>query len=348
MFNTKKLFEKLTSAWPIGAKIRERINALFTKVYQQPAPVRPAFSQSHYSFNTLQTNLKPVGNKMVLLRVVLAKLFKNPLIEQLIQTAFAGKPFTVEFVPLDTLYSEGECNFDTKTIRIGKNQSLSVIVSTLIFELCNASNINLGKISINQFNSAESYALAMEKAEYLTYEQHVKLLKSLLLDNDFIGTLEGVGESSADLKNEICHAFKSFDEYWHGANTQQSAKDFTHSEYYRRHFEDFAKLNGYFRKQPMLVPGFHGEQKSTSILALQFHSKEAKELFATISMNPDALAILEQYQLPIVAYLAKCTNKSNLQAFQSLNPTEQTYFMTQFAKRKSQIIELQQSKPPRP
>ncbi len=339
MLDPRNLIEKITTfASPIGAKVREHINTLLQAASLQPkAPVRPTFSKACYSFKTLQTDLRPTGHKMVLLRLLLTKLFKIPQFEQLIQTAFRGKPFKVEFVPKDAIYSEGECNFVTKSIKIAADQSLSVIVSTLIFELCNASNQALSQISLNQFSSADDYALAMERAEYNTYQQHITLLKSLLLNNDFMITLDSVGENVSTLENEVRDAFKSFDEYWQGANTEYHG--YSHCEYYRRHYNDFIKLNAYFQKQPALVPGYLAAQSSTSLLALQFHSKEAKELFRTISLNANALAILEQYQLPIVACLAKCTTPSNLQGFKALNPAEQVLFMTTFAKRNNQLIE---------
>jgi hypothetical protein len=341
MFNPKNLFEKFTTlAWPIGEKIRERINALLAAANPPPkAPLRETFSKANYSFKTLQADLRPIGNKKVLLRLLLTKLFKDPQFEKLVLKAFEGKSFKVEFVPKGTLYSEGECNFATKSIKIATDQSLSVILSTLIFELCNASNQTLSKISLNQFSCADDYALAMERAEYVTYKQHIELMQSLLQNKDFISTLEGVGENVNTFNDEVRDAFKNFAEYWQGANIKQNGTDYSHCEYYRRHYNDFTTLNGHFQKQPILVPGYISKHSGTSVLASQFHSKDAKELFLAITMNANALAILEQYQLPIAACLAKCTNPTNLQNFKALNTAEQVLFMTSFAKRNHQMIE---------
>lgn len=340
MLYPRNLIERVTTlAWPISEKIRERINALMTAAYPEPkTPACSNFSKANYTFKTLQTDLRPTGNKIVFLRLLFNSLFKIPQFEELISSSFSGKPFTVNFVANDTIYSEGECNFATKSIKIAADKNLSIILSTLIFELCNASNQALAAISLNQYSNADDYALAMERAEYDTYKKHIELLKILMQNDHFKSTLEGVGENLNNLNDEILSSFKNFDEYWQGANALQNGNNYSHCEYYRRHYNDFTKLNGHFQKQPTLVPGYLAKKNSHS-LASQFSSKEAKELFHTISLNANALAVLEQYQLPIVACLAKCTNQRNLQGFKKLNPAEQILFMTAFAKRNNQIIE---------
>jgi len=341
MLNPTLLYETLTTlAWPIAAKIRESIHTLFQQASPKPKnPIRPTFAKTQLSFNNLQTDLKPIGAKMVLLRLALSTLFKDSQISALISVAFNGKPFNVYFVPNETIYSEGECNFATQQIRIAKEQRLTTIISTLLFELCNASNQALAKIALNQFATADSYALAMEQAEYHSYQKHINLLSILVRNANFMSTLEGIGENVNDLAAERRDAYQSFDEYWQAANSQIGAKAFTHSEYYRRHYQDFTKLNGHFQKQPILVPGFLATPKKTSILASQFHSNEAKTLYTAISANPQALALLEQYQLPIAACLAKNANQNNLRGFKALNTAEQVLFITQFAKRNNQLIE---------
>lgn len=317
------LFERLKSfAVPIGNGIRKKLQSLLALNSPNTKPHAP-FTRRAYQFNTLTINLAGAGNP-VLLRVALSRLFKTPAIIALVAKAFNGAPFKVEFVAQNDIYSEGECSFISKTIRIAKEQSLTHTLSTLIFELCNASNPALVNMELNQFSSANEYALALEQAEYLSYQKHISLLRMLLSSTEFVSTLEGVGANPAILQAQIHNAFQSFEEYWQGANTLATNKDCTHSDYYRRHFEKH-------KSKPLIF-------SDRSDLSSFFISKEAKELFKMIRQNPQAFAILQGYQKPIVACLANSTTKQNLEGFKALNSSEQVCFIRKYAERKSQPL----------
>ncbi|MGE3320148.1 MAG: hypothetical protein AB7I18_12720 [Candidatus Berkiella sp.] len=324
------LFEKLKIfAFPVGSVISQKMMALLARY--TPSPIQTLSSsvgKSHqFTLNTLAMDLSGLGNKRVLFKVLLTRLFKTQQVLSLVTDAFEGSSFKVEFTSKTNIYSDGECSFASKTIRIAKEESLTHILSTFIFELCNASNPVLANMTLNQFSSADEYAIAMEHAEYLSYQQHIQLLSLLLKDSDFVNTLEGIGGNPGILQAEILNAFQSFEGYWQAANTLTQHITCTHSEYYRRHFQGF-------KNQPLIF-------SERCDLGSLFISNEAKELFKAISQNPQAWAILQQCQKPIVACLAKSTNKHNLQGFKGLNPSEQVCFIRKYVERKSHLTPMQ-------
>lgn len=344
-------FDKVISfAAPISQNIRERISAFMQATQEKPKPAPKPFLRTQLSFNGMQADLRPVASKMVLLRMVLSKLFKIPQVEMLINRAFEGKPFTLSFVEHRDLFSEGECNFAKQQINIRKDLNLTNIVSTLVYELCNASNTELKNVLAKRYENEHDYAQAIESAEYLTYQNHISLLTTLLNDQEFISTLDGVGENIDELRSEVNDAYQTFEAYWQGANKANENNGISHSEYYRSHFRKVsARPNESVTARPSITPAF-SLKTNHDPLAVLFHGPEAKELYQEISKNQQAIAMLKRFPAPVAASLAKNTTKRNLQGFMALNTTEQVVFISQYMQCKMknyQTVTSSQSNAPR-
>lgn len=342
-------------AAPISQNIRDRMYAFMQATKDKPKPPQKPFFGTQYQFNTLHSDLRPIANKMVLLKVVFARLFKVPQVEKLVSTAFGGKSFTLSFVNRNELFSEGECNFAKNQINIHKNLSVSNTVSTLLYELCNANNSALKNVLVNQFNDEDDYALAIEKAEYLSYQNHISLLSTLINDHEFVSTLEGVGENIDVMRAEVNDAYQTFDEYWQGANKANDNGGISHCEYYRKYYRNLKSADPVevqVQVPEPVTPGFSTFKATPSCtiddkLAVHFKSHEAKELLAEIGKNQQAIAMLKRIPSPIAACLAKNTTKRNLEGFKALNKAEQSAFISQYiqCKMKHYTSNVQSPKP---
>lgn len=332
-------------AAPISQTIRDRISIFMQATQEKPKPPRQPFIRTQLTFNNLQSDLSPIAHKMVLLKLVFSRLFKTPQIETLINRAFDGAPFTLSFVDSSKLYSQGECNFTQRQININKNLNLRNIVSTFLYELCNANNTKLKDTLTSHFKNEDDYALAIERAEFSSYQQHIAVLAALLNDKDFVSTLEGVGENVDELRTEVKNAFQTFDEYWKDANQSNKLNDVTHSDYYRNYYRK------HLSSQPAnvmtvptstpITPAFKATQNTNTqatndILAVHFQSTAAKEFFVEISKNQQAISMLRRIPAPIAATLANNVTPRNLQGYKALNLKEQAVFISQYAKCKMQ------------
>lgn len=332
-------------AAPISQTIRDRISIFMQATQEKPKPPREPFIRTQLTFNNLQSDLSPIAHKMVLLKLVFSRLFKTPQIETLINRAFDGAPFTLSFVDSSKLYSQGECNFTQRQININKNLNLRNMVSTFLYELCNANNTKLKDTLTLHFNNEDDYALAIESAEFSSYQQHIALLSALLNDQDFVSTLEGVGENVDELLSEVNNAFQTFDEYWKDANQSNKDNDVSHSDYYRHYYRKHlcfqpAKAVTMPASAP-ITPAFIATQNTNSqatndILAVHFKSTAAKEFFTEISKNQQAIAMLRRIPASITATLANNVTLRNLQGYKALNLREQAVFISQYAQRKMQ------------
>lgn len=329
IFSPFEKFKNFTR--PVGKLISQKIRSLFSlrPVRQSKASLPLKKHACQFKVHQLEIDLSGLDSNFVLLKLILKRLCKIPEIMHLCKSAFGGDPFKVVFAAQTDIFSEGECSFASKTIRIAKNQNLEQIISTLLFELCNAANPLLAHLSLSQFTSADEYAFAMENAEYRSYQHHLRLLSTILKYSEFVNTLEGVGANPFSFQIEILNGFRTFNEYWQAANTPTQNQPCSHSDFYRRHFKGF-------KQEP-----FISVQTDFSSL---FISNEAKELFNAIKQNSAAFALLQQYQKPIVACLANNTNQHNLLKFKALNVNEQTCFIRKFCELKNQLMLQHSSK----
>lgn len=334
---------------PLLSKISNRFKNLFSFSYLanearnfvwNATTVNSAVHQS-YTFKTMTFNLSSDPTKARQLKSLLNKVCTIPAINALIQHAFQGENFQVVFADRTELFSEGECHYHRKTIRIAKDQTLYNVLSTLLFELCNAANMQLSKILIQDYKNADDYALAMERAEFVTYQQHLRLLQLLQNNPEFTTQLSRVGENPRNLSLEINNGYRSFAEYWEGANRLHQ-KSYSHSEYYRRHYQQMRSLNQIFRErssQTLLFQFAQSHQKQArDELAIVFSSHAARELLATISANPNVLTIFNRFQKPLATCLAENVTPHTLQRFKALNAASQAHFLQEYAKRYNPLL----------
>ncbi|MGE3320149.1 MAG: hypothetical protein AB7I18_12725 [Candidatus Berkiella sp.] len=294
--------------------------------------------RSTLTFKTLRACLSSLGNKQAYVHFILNELFKIPEIELLISQAFSGKSFSVVFTKDDTLYSSGHCDFTNKTIHIAKELSISNMLSTLLFELCNASNPILDNTLHNSYNDEDSFAFAIEQAEYLTYRKHIALLAILVNNPAFNNALGEIAEDSELFQNEIRTAYTSFDEYWQAANTAHSGKPYSHADFYRRQYQLIVRLPEVYGALASLTPGFLAFKEETNDpLAKFFTSQPAQELLSIIRQNPQAHMILKVCSPATALNLAQKATPTNVQGFKALNAAEQVLFITEFVQRKMRL-----------
>ncbi len=308
---------------PLLSKISNRFKSLFSFSYLANATTVSTAVPQAFTFNTMTFDLTSEPTKARQLKSLLDQLCTIPAIISLIQHAFQGENFQVVFADRTELFSEGECHYHRKSIRIAQDQNIYNILSTLLFELCNAANLRLSTILIQDYENADDYALAMEQAEYDTYQQHIGLLQLLQNSKDFTTQLSRVGEDPRNFSLEINNGYHSFAEYWEGANRLQQ-KAYSHSEYYRRHYSSQTLLTQFMNCRPKQP---HAE------LAQVFSSNTARELLATISGSPNVLTVFNRYQKPLAACLAHHVTAHSLQRFKTLNVASQAYFLQEYAKR---------------
>lgn len=336
---------------PLFSKISNRFKRLFSFSYLAHearnfvwnATTVSSTAHRPFIFNTMTFDLSSHPSKALQLKSLLERLCSIPAMKALIQHAFRGDNFQVVFADRTALFSEGECHYHRKSIRIAREQSTYDILSTLLFELCNAANNRLSEILIKDYQNADDYALAMERAEFITYQQHLRLLQLLANNQEFTRLLSQMGENPRKLNLEINNAYKSFAEYWEGANRLHH-KAYSHSEYYRRHYQQMNALNQYFYQasssSPALHPQFDYSRQTQphSTLAKAFSSHTARELLETIKHNPNALSVFNRFQKPLATCLAKNVTAHSLQRFKTLNGASQTYFLQEYAKRYNPLL----------
>lgn len=316
---------------PLLSKISNRFKSLFSFSYLagNTASLAEAYV---FTFNTMTFHLSSDPTKARQLKSLLDTLCTIPTINTLIQHAFQGQNFQVVFADRTELFSEGECHYHRKIIRIAKNQTLYDTLSTLLFELCNAANMRLSRIFIKDYENADDYALAMEQAEFVTYQQHLRLLQLLQNNNEFTKQLSQVGENPISLSLEINNGYRSFAEYWEGANRLHH-KAYSHSEYYRRHFQQMRS------SQAQLIQFSQSIQKQPrGELAVVFSSHAARQLLATISSNQNVLTIFNRFQKSLATCLAENVTPHTLQRFKALNTASQAFFLQEYAKRYNPLL----------
>lgn len=307
-----------------------------------------------FTFAHIKIDLSSIKNKQTQLHQLFSVLFEVPAIKTVAMQIFDGQPCKVIFVDSDILYSEGDCNYQSRIIRIASSMSIYNILSTMLFEFCNAANISLARISVKHYQTADDYALAMERAEYLTYHRHIHLLVNLQRQESFKRVLKTLGEDSNEIQREINRSYLSFAEYWRGVNKAR-AKGYSHSEYYRIHYRQLQQLDHLFHKkdnktctssniivhQPVMITElYQNKPLGLNDLLPIFSSVTARDFLQAILENPAAFNILNRYQKPIAHYLAKHVTEKNLQKFKSLNLASQTYFLSQYVILNSHLIDM--------
>ncbi|HRE30479.1 MAG TPA: hypothetical protein PLD88_00760, partial [Candidatus Berkiella sp.] len=212
-----------------------------------------------FIFNILQAQLTPLGELKYNFHRALSMLFERKPFANLVAEAFNGQPFIVQIVDPACLYSEGDCDYQTKTIRLANNLYLYTLIITLLFELCNAANTNLAK---------QSY-VGCRNAEYLSYARYVNLLPTLRTYLDLISLVHKDGtDFTASIDHEIIGCYPSFAKYWSSVN-ETHGKEYSHSEYYRRGFRCYQQLlSGIAEYQPYVEPHveFYTSTEITSLI----------------------------------------------------------------------------------
>ncbi|MCS5712155.1 hypothetical protein [Candidatus Berkiella aquae] len=330
-----------------------QLNALFANLdvdtLRSPRDLTQLFVFAH-----IEIDLASIKSKQKQLLNIFSILFEIPAIKTIASQVFHGQPSKVLFVSDDELFSEGDCNYQSRIIRIASNISIYDIISTMLFEFCNAANTSLAVVSVKRFQTADDYALAMERAEYLTYNRHIHLLVILQRQESFVKVLETNGEDPDKIQREINRSYLSFSEYWRGANDSR-IKGYSHSEYYRIHYRQLQELNHIFHKkdnkpshssqliihQPVMLTSNHEKKRlGLNDLFPIFSSTMAKDFLQAILKNANAIKILNSYQKSIAQHLAKHVTEKNLQKFKALNQASQAYFLSQYAILNSHLIEM--------
>ena len=86
-----------------------------------------------------------------------------PAISELVSESFGGFGVPVYFLDPKGMFSWGRC--DTKCISIRDDLSVIVAITTVIFEMCNASHIN-NAILFKEASSADEYLFEIEVWEH--------------------------------------------------------------------------------------------------------------------------------------------------------------------------------------
>ncbi|HRE30475.1 MAG TPA: hypothetical protein PLD88_00740, partial [Candidatus Berkiella sp.] len=139
-----------------------QLKALFSK--QGTDFLRSLYDSTQlFTFAHIQIDLTSIKNKQAHLHHAISILFDIPAIKTIATQVFNGQACKVLFVKNDQLFSEGDCNYQSRVIRIASNMSIYNILSTMLFEFCNAANTSLSIVSVKHYQSANDYALAMER-----------------------------------------------------------------------------------------------------------------------------------------------------------------------------------------
>lgn len=361
-------------ASPLAPEIYDRLIDLQLGCYQinsdlrfsKPTEEIPETDDLHYKEGNLEINLATLNGKKYQFKEALRALTKIPEIAELISQAFNGKPFQVAFVSPEHLYSEGDCNYVTKTVRIANNLSIYQMLTTMVFELCNAVNTPLSRHYTTHFANADDYALAAERLEYQSHLLYIQLLTTLAAAQDFSLAF---GHDAFNTRNrfqhEIDNTFRSFDHYWEIQN-DKGKKAYSHSEYYRIFFRQYQHLNTYrapveTQPEPVdaekitipeikaeinskittqvlenidpIVPGFQLVKEQAPSLTIESHftSVAAKAFFDIIKQNATALALVAAFQIPMAQSFAAKIDEAKLNVFRRMNGPTQIAFLERYA-----------------
>lgn len=318
----------------------------------------------HCHIGNLEINLAPLGDRKYQFKQALIAITNIPEIAELVSQAFNRQPFQVALVPSEHLYSEGECNYVTKTVRVANNLSIDKILTTMVFELCNAINTPLSRLYASDYRTADDFALASERLEYQSHLNYIRFLQKLVTVQDFFLTFghQGMG-IRASIQQEIDHTFSSFDDYWEVQNDKRD-KAYSHSEYYRIFHRQYQQLCGY--QAPMAIelqaiaepiPESISEQPTaiaahaletnldpmvsdlllvtdhtpSLIIESCFTSLAAKSFLDIIKNNAAASAIIVSFEMSMAQNFANKIDENKLNVFRRMNAKTQCAFLESYA-----------------
>lgn len=214
-----------------------------------------------------------------------------PPLATLIDEATTDGPITVNIISPDASMTGGSltATLQVRGTEITLSRTIDIeegdfkkVISTLIFELCNAKNpyfrmTSNATVQHKNYSDADSFAEAMELAEYHgTYVPAQQLLKAIFSNADTVALLRQHG---FDLSDRALHAlthdqFDSFEDYWKYTNDTASGKQvMSHTDAYREVFRKYQRKQARFAFNPSSTASFEDELEMAKFLSLEDDSQ---------------------------------------------------------------------------
>lgn len=208
-------------------------------------------------YKRLTLNIEKDNNVKRYFKILIDLLPQLPELKRLIDEATQDGPITVDFVSRAQSITGG--HFSQKWdidpygnisnlrrfIKVVRERSFEKMLSTFVFELCNAKNpdfkINSPTyIKPEDFINRDEYAFATEGAEYnYTHLPAKQILRSMFTNENIIELFRqnGITFTKNELYNLRKDHFASFDDWWDHVNQVNSDCPIKHSDTYREQYD---------------------------------------------------------------------------------------------------------------